>query len=366
MPKRIYIAATRQNDGKTTVCLGLISALLERGLRVGYMKPVGQRVVQSGDAVVDEDVLLIQGIYGLRGNLQDCSPIGIPKGFTERYIYGQVTSDLPQRIMEGFERVSRECDVVIIEGTGHAGVGSVIDLSNATVARMLSADVLIVTVGGIGRPYDEVALNSALFHQEGVKVLGVVANKIMPEKLDRIRETLEVAFRRMNCSLFGAIPTVNILSGPTVAQVLQDIGAKLLSAAGDLSAAVTNVVIGTTSPEFVITHFTESSLLITSGDRQDLIEKALEFHSQTRPESPLAAMLLTNGFLPRKALLDAIQVSTMPVLCVDVPSYRAASEIHDLLVKIRPSDAPKIRIVRELISRNVDVKALLRQIGVTA
>jgi len=365
MAKRIYIAATRQNDGKTTVSLGLISAMLERGLKVGYMKPVGQRVVQSGDAVVDEDVLLIQRTYGIQGDLQDCSPIGIPKGFTEQYIYGEVASDLPQRIMEGFDRLSRDCDVVVIEGTGHAGVGSVIDLSNATVARMLKADVLIVTLGGIGRPYDEVALNRALFLQEGVRVLGVIANKVLPEKLDKIRGTLDVAFRRMDCSLFGAIPAVNMLSGPTVAQVLEDIEARLLSPAADLSVTATNVVIGTTTPEFVETHFTEPSLLITSGDREDLIAKALEFHARAGPEGPLAAVILTNGFLPRGELLSAVQASRLPVLSVGVSSYRTASDIHDLLVKIRPSDAKKIRVVRELVSRNVDVPAILRAIGVT-
>lgn len=360
MPKRIYIAATRQNDGKTTISLGLISAFMQRGLRVGYMKPVGQRIVKSGDAVVDEDVLLIQGIYGISSDLQNCSPIGIPKGFTEQYIRGEVTSNLPERICDGFDRISKDCDVMIVEGTGHAGVGSVIDLSNARVAQLLEADVLIVTLGGIGRPYDEVALNSALFREAGVRLLGVVANKVLPKKMDKVRDTLGMAFQRMDCPLVGAIPSVEILSGPTVAQVLEDIGAELLSAADDLSPAVTNVVIGTTSPDFVARHFTGATLLVTSGDRDDLIAKALDFHSKARASGTLVAMLLTNGLLPQPRLLDAIRRAQLPVMCVGVPSYRASSNIHDLLVKIRPSDSKKIGIVRELISENVDIDGLLR------
>lgn len=363
MSKRIYVAATRQNDGKTTVCMGLISALLERGLRVGYMKPVGQRIVKSGDAVVDEDVLLIKAIYDLCGDLQDTSPIGIPRGFTEQYIRGQITSDLPDRIVQSFENLSRQCDILIVEGTGHAGVGSIIDLSNAKVAHLLGAEVLIVTVGGIGRPYDEVALNGALFRQEGVNVLGVVANKVRPPKIEKIRDTLGLAFRRAGCELFGAIPTVEILSGPTVGQVIEDIGASLLSGATDLSAAVTNVVIGTTSPEFVAKHFLGPTLLITSGDREDLIDAALTFARDAGADSALVGLLLTNGLLPRAELMAEIQHSPVPVLTVDVPSYRAASDIHDLLVKIRPSDVEKIRIVRELIRDSVDVDRIVERIG---
>jgi len=362
MAKRIYIAATRQNDGKTTVSLGLISALLERGLRVGYMKPVGQRVVQTGDAVVDEDVLLVQGIYGIRGDLQDSSPIGIPKGFTEQYIHGRVESDMPERILRSFERVSADCDVVIIEGTGHAGVGSVIDLSNARVARMLEADVLMVTVGGIGRPYDEVALNASLFHDQGVELLGVVANKVLPDKMDKVRDTLGLAFRRIEIELLGTIPAVDLLSGPTIAQVLDGLGAELLSAAHDLSPAVTNVVIGTTKPDFVAAHFRGPTLLVTSGDRDDLIETALRFTEQPHAEGELVGMLLTNGLLPREPLRDAVRRSAVPVLCVTTPSYIAANRIHDLLVKIRPTDHQKIEIVRRLIRDNVSVDRILEHI----
>ena len=363
MSKRIYIAATRQNDGKTTVSLGLISALLERGYRVGYMKPVGQRVVKAGDAVVDEDVLLVQGIYGIRGDLQDSNPIGIPKGYTEQYIRGEIKSDLPERIMQSFAHVSADCDVAIIEGTGHAGVGSVIDLSNAKVAHMLEADVLMVTVGGIGRPYDEVALNSSLFRAEGVDLLGVVANKVLPAKIGRIRETLGLAFRRMQTELLGAIPTVDILSGPTIAQVLEDVGGDLLSAAADLSPAVTNVVIGTTKPDFVASHFRGPTLLITSGDRDDLIETALNFARRSHPEGTLVGMLLTNGLLPKPRLRQAIEQTQVPVLGIGTPSYAAASRIHDLLVKIRPTDTQKIEIVRGLIRDNVNVDHIIEHIG---
>jgi len=364
MAKHLYVAATRQNDGKTTVALGVIAALLERGYAVGYIKPVGQRVVKTDDgALVDEDVLLIHGVYGLGWNLRDMSPVGIPRGFTEEYITGRTKSDLPQRILRAFETVAQDCDVVIIEGTGHAGVGSVIDLSNATVAGMLRAAVLLVTLGGIGRPFDEVALNCSLFGSAGVEILGVVANKVLADKLDRISQMLGLALRRMNMELLGAIPEVEILSGPTVAQVLQDTGARLLSGARDLTRAASTFVVGTSSPALVARHFREATLLITSGDREDLIEAALQFAQTVHLGKGLVAVVLTDGLAPGPAILAALEQAQVPVLSVDAPCYSVANQIHDLLVKILPSDYQKIEIARSLVRRNVNIERIIEKLG---
>jgi len=90
---------------------------------------------------------------------------------------------LIKKIQKAFDRVAWEKDFVLCEGTGHAGVGSVFDLSNAQVAKILGAKVVIVTEGGIGKPIDEVSLNQALFDREGVEVIGVILNKVIIKKL---------------------------------------------------------------------------------------------------------------------------------------------------------------------------------------
>jgi dethiobiotin synthetase len=84
---------------------------------------------------------------------------------------------LVKRIQKAFDRVAWEKDFVLCEGSGHAGVGSVFDLSNAQVAKILGCKVIIVTQGGIGKPIDEVALNQALFEKEGVEIIGVISTR---------------------------------------------------------------------------------------------------------------------------------------------------------------------------------------------
>src|SRR5437016_1454198 len=157
---RIFIAATRQNDGKTTVSLGLISALQPTYPRVGYIKPVGQRFVEIEEQKIDEDTILMDSVYQLNCPLVDMSPIAVEPDFTRKYLQSSNNEALVKKIQKAFDRVAWEKDFVLCEGSGHAGVGSVFDLSNAQVAKTLGAKAIIVTQGGIGKPIDEVALGA--------------------------------------------------------------------------------------------------------------------------------------------------------------------------------------------------------------
>jgi len=191
-PQRIFLAATGQNRGKTTVSLGLAAAVLADGHRLGFLKPVGQRYLVIDGTRADEDAVLMKEVFDLPDALNDMSPVTLPRHFTTDFVMGRVTDDLASAVAEADQAVARDKDVVLIEGTGHAGVGAVIGLSNATVAAMLEAPVLIVSEGGVGRPIDEIVLNHALFERHGVRVAGAVVNKVnvdtnpdLPEVLRR-------------------------------------------------------------------------------------------------------------------------------------------------------------------------------------
>ncbi|HTS14133.1 MAG TPA: dethiobiotin synthase, partial [Candidatus Sulfotelmatobacter sp.] len=143
--RQLYLAATGMNRGKTTVSLGLLAALFARGLRTGFIKPVGQRYAMVDGTPADEDAILVRSAFDLPDPLDALSPVHIPRGFTKAYIGGEVVEDLPARIQAAYARVARDRDVLLVEGTGHAGVGSVVDLSNAQVAAMLGARAIIVS-----------------------------------------------------------------------------------------------------------------------------------------------------------------------------------------------------------------------------
>src|SRR5215468_9288076 len=134
---RVFIAATRQNDGKTTMSLGLVALLQKFYHRIGYIKPVGQRFVEIEEQKIDEDTVLMDAVFRLNCPLVDMSPIAVEPDFTRKYLESANREALVQRIENSFDRVAWEKDFVLCEGSGHAGVGSVFDLSNAHVAKIL-------------------------------------------------------------------------------------------------------------------------------------------------------------------------------------------------------------------------------------
>ena len=189
--RRIFVAATRQNDGKTTTSLGLFGALRSLGHNVSYIKPVAQRVVEVEDGVeVDEDTFLLNSIYDVKIPIAAMSPVAVDPSFTRRYLDNPdaIRPRIADTICRAFDRAAYEKDIIIVEGSGHAGVGSVFDASNADNAKMLGSKVIIVASGGIGKPVDEIAMNKALFDARGVKCIGAILNKVLPEKMPDIRQ----------------------------------------------------------------------------------------------------------------------------------------------------------------------------------
>ncbi len=175
--RQLYLAATGQNRGKTTVSLGLVDGFRRRGLRTGFIKPVGQRTVIENGQPADEDAVLMKTVFDLPESYAEMSPVHIPRGFTKSYIAGRVVEDLGARVLAA-HRAFEDHDVLLIEGTGHAGVGAVVGLSNAVVAAMLGAPAVIVSEGGVGRPIDEIVLNASHFAAHGVPVAGAIVNKV--------------------------------------------------------------------------------------------------------------------------------------------------------------------------------------------
>jgi BioD-like phosphotransacetylase family protein len=362
--KRIFIAATKQNDGKTTVSLGLIYNFQQRFKKVGFIKPIGQRYLEEEGAKIDEDSYLIEEVCGSKGGaikcgLKDMSPIAVERGFTEKYIVRPEPKAITSQIKTAFKKVSYQQDLVIIEGTGHAGVGSVFDHSNATVARLLNSKVLIISSGGIGRPVDELVLNKALFAKAGVKVLGAIINKVLPQKFEKINRLVRLGLKRKGLNVLGVIPYEPMLSSFTIGQILEETDFELLSGKDYLENLISHVVVGAMQPEDAVKFISNDTLLITPGDRQDMIAKALEcYRDNSRDRLKISGIILSGGFIPDPKTRESLTKARIPLLLAKSDTYSVASTVHDMTVKIRPRDKSKIEKIEELVKEYVDLEAI--------
>ena len=375
--RQLYLAATGQNRGKTTAALGLFEGFVRRGLDAGFMKPVGQRTVIDQGEPADEDAVLMRSVFGLTEPYSILSPVHIPRGFTKAYIAGEVVEDLGAKIV-GAHATFREREVLLIEGTGHTGVGAVIGLSNAAVAAALGAPAIIISEGGVGRPIDEIVLNAALFAKHGVPVGGAIVNKVDVEAQPGIERVLQRGLAPYDIPLLGVLPVRPLLSNPTLEMILEGVRGETVHAGPDLDRVIDGVAIGAMEPGHMLERVGPGTLVIVPGDREDVILTLTTAHlmgtprpasvdERTQPTLQLdedhagaaIGLVLTGGYRPRSPVIEAIRRADLFATLVPNDTYTVASEVHDLLVKTHAADREKIELIKELVGRNLDIDRVL-------
>jgi BioD-like phosphotransacetylase family protein len=352
--KRIFIAATRMNDGKTTTSLGLYSALSDTSNKIGFIKPVGQRFIDINGEKIDEDCLLLNETFNVSTPIQAMSPIVVHKNFTKEYLDDPENSHpkLINNLCRAFDRAAYQKDYIIIEGTGHAGVGSVFNLSNAEVAKTLNAKVILVASGGIGRPIDEIALNKALFESVGVEIIGVIINKVESDKMDFIQYYCKKALKNIHLKLLGCIPSYEQLSIPSLSQVIDEIkGEKLNQIHQPQIRKIKKVVIGAKAAKSIIEEIEDGTLIITPSDRKDIIESVLSLN----PDNKLSGILLTNGLQIDGTLLDQIKQSPTPFIASNEDSFKVTTRINKMTIKTQPNDSINIPIIKAISKKFLDL-----------
>jgi phosphate acetyltransferase len=357
--RRVFLAATGQNRGKTTTSLGLTAAIRDRGLRFGFLKPVGQRYLVVDGTRADEDAVLMQEVFELEDALNDMSPVTLPRRFTTDFILGRITDDLEGQVRAAYAAVASGKDLVIIEGTGHAGVGAVIDLSNAGVAALLDAPVIIVSEGGVGRPIDEIVLNRALFAAVGVRVLGAVVNKVDVVSHPQLPDVLRRGLARHDIDLLGCIPYSEFLANPSLELIVTHLDGELLAGRAEAGRTIGHVAIGAMQADHAIGHLEDRTLLITPGDREDLLAAALAANRRAADAPLVSGIVLSGGYRPGAALLAELRAADLFTYLVSPDTYRTAQAVDEILVKTHASDTEKIATIIDLVDGAIDVDALL-------
>jgi BioD-like phosphotransacetylase family protein len=386
--RQLYLAATGQNRGKTTASLGLFDGFVRAGLRAAFMKPVGQRTVIDHGQPADEDAVLMHEVFDLAADYRNMSPVHIPRGFTKSYIAGDVVEDLAARNRDARDSFLDQHDILLIEGTGHAGVGAVIGLSNAVVAAMLGAPAIIVSEGGVGRPIDEIVLNASHFAAHGVPVAGAIVNKVDLVAQPGIEQVLERGLDLHGIRLLGVLPVRPILSNPTLGMILEGVGGETIHAGPDLDRVIDGVAIGAMEPSHMLQRVGPGTLVIVPGDREDVILTLTTAHLARRfriagaaeaariaqvaaeatnertanvegHEGAAIGLVLTGGYRPRDAVLAAIRQADLFATIVPEDTYLVASEVHDLLVKTHPADHEKISLIKALVAEHLRIDRIL-------
>jgi dethiobiotin synthetase len=362
---RYFVAATSQHVGKTTSTLGLVKAFQSKGFHTGYCKPVGQQALTWQNHHIDKDALLFARSmhFDLEASLH--SPVILGPGATTDYIDDPEQYHFPEKILYAAQRLEQQYEAIIYEGTGHPGVGSVVDLSNARVARMVNAHVILIVEGGIGSTIDELNMSSALFREEGVPIAGVIVNKVKPSKLDKVRQYLEKRHRPSDPPILGYLPFDGGLANPIMDTIAQAIKGEVILNQNSLDNPVEHVMAGSLIDTEELAR-RRNILLVSSNNRLGAtLRKLMDIQSELNmKECPLAGIIITgDGYHASKVDIPAhvenyIQQNQVPVVSTLFDTYGSAIKISRIEVKINLKTPWKVKLAEEMIRRHVNLDRL--------
>jgi len=340
-------------SGKTAVCLALGLKLKERGVSVGYYKPIWMPA-GVGDTV-DEDAVLMKEELGLAQPVERITPLVTSPHYLARYDDPQQTLEA---IRKGFEEAAEGKDVVIVEGTNWPYVMMSLGLDAVSVAREFGSSALFVS-----KVLNDYSLDAALLlcrhiERENVPLAGVVFNNVPRTLLDKTRGIYRPSLENAGYGVLGVIPRSLELSAPTVAEFQEALSGEVLTGEEHLDRVVEDVLVGAMTLESAMSYLRRATnkAVITGGDRADLALAALE--------TSTSVLILTGGLYPDVRVLSRAAEKQVPVILVHYDTYTAAEKLHDVSRKIRPGDRDAISVARSNFRRHCDWKALLGAVGV--
>jgi len=365
----IFIASTGQHIGKTTTCLGIFSGILKRTGKVGFIKPVGQEFVEVGDqARADKDVILFKEKFHLTDSYEHMSPVLFPKGFTRDYIDGKVTLDnLKSAILSSHQALKQSSDFILAEGTGHIGVGAIADIDNAVVAKLMDIPMVLIASGGLGSAFDSLALNKFACDRMGIKIVGVILNRVIDEKREMIIDYMSRALRRWDVPLLGAVPYSQILAHLRMDDYARLFKVPLLTGETHRYRYFNHVRLVATSNEIYEQLIEPRQLTITPASREDIVESTLAKYKDSMKlgSNPglKPGIMLTGRYEPNPELVKRLADADIPMIYAPVNTFEAMQKITKHTAKIRIEDSEKVNEAIQLVENHTNIDELLNRIS---
>ncbi|WP_282180316.1 phosphate acetyltransferase [Maribacter stanieri] len=360
MSKAIYIVTTEPNSGKSIVSLGLMQLLLGKTAKVGYFRPI---IDDVANGKIDNHIDTVLSYFNV-----DMKP-------EEAYAYtrSQVVQlknqdkddEIVGHIIHKYKTIENRFDFVLVEGTDFSGEGAIIEWDiNVLIAKNLGIPAVILA-SGKGKTLDELLGNLYMaydsFMEKGVEVLLIIANKVQPENLDIVSNGLKE--KLPNNVLVGTIPTNSILGSPTVKEIAQELDAKILFGEDYVNNQVAGFSVGAMQLRNYITHLKEDSLVITPGDRADIILGALQANISTNYPK-LSGIVLTGGLLPEESITKLIEglSDIIPILSVAGGTFSVTNRIGTIRPRIYADNKEKIVTSIQEFEKHIPTKELAERL----
>ena len=356
MTKAVFIAAAEPNSGKSLVALGLVNMLLGQARRVGYFKPIIDYDPALGP---DPHVDTVVKHFKLPLPYADTYAYTRPEAL--RLIEADAQGELIDAVICKFKHWEDHYDFTVVEGSDFLGPGTAFEFdANLSIAKNLGVPVVLV-VSGEGKSTAQM-VSSVLtllrsFEGREVPVLLVVANRVVPAQAEDVRALLRSQLPQG--VLLAVIPEDPNLLHPTMREIQAGLAGKLLFGEAGLGAQVDNYIIGAMQVPQFLNYLKDNVLIVTPGDRGDIIVAALQ--ANTSANYPrVAGLVLTAGSEPDPPIMRLLEglPGVMPILAVPMGTFETTTRVAGIRSRFSPDNPKKIQLAINTFERHVDVRAL--------
>ncbi len=339
------MGSIRKSAGKTSIILGL-AKVIEKN--IGYMKPFGDRLVYRKKQLWDYDSILLTNILNLKEKPQDMS-----LGFEHaklRYMYDEAS--LNKNLRDRVSHIGKNKDLLFIEGGKNLAYGNSIHLDPISLAKNVKGKLVIVIRGIADAIFDDISFLKKYVDVKDINFGGVIINQV-PD-INDFKNTFWDDINKIGINVLGIIPFRDELTHFSVEYLSDQLFAKVIAGEDQLNKVVKNIFVGAMSanqalkdPRFK----KENRLIITSGDRSDIIISALD--------SNTTCIVLTNNIMPPPNIISKVHDHNIPLLLVPSDTFQTAKQIDDMVPLLTKNDARKIEMLKGLMKKYVDIKEIV-------
>ena len=363
MLKNLYVATNAPRSGKSLISLGIMEILSRRVERLGFFRPIIRKAETP-----DNDIELMRQRYQLQVPYQ--SLYGMVQHEARALVSEGRSEEVMARIFTRYKELERHCDFILCEGSDLAGLATSQEFDyNAQIANQIDAPVVVVANGFKKDREEALQLTQLLrksFEDEGCQLLAVMLNRVPEEIIEEVQRDL--AQQWTHATPVYALPEKELLSKPTIKRVAQALNAKhICGNRGNLNRLVRAYKVAAMDLSNFLSRIQDSSLIITPGDRADLIVGSLAaFQSTSLPK--VAGLILTGGLEPSPMVMRLIEGydDALPIYSVETDTYETASRVGTVVDTIAPGNRPKMAAALGHFEKYVDLKELESQIEIAS
>ncbi|HSU49684.1 MAG TPA: phosphate acetyltransferase, partial [Segetibacter sp.] len=360
MTKSIFIATTEPYSGKSLVALGLVNLLLGKTKRIGYFKPIINLDPGEGK---DTHIETTINYFNLGLKYEDS--YAFTRSQAMKQMENESQGSMMNTIIRKYKKIEEDFDFTVIEGSDFLGEGTAFEFDlNLSVAKNLAAPVIVVSSGkdkSTGEIVSAVLNVLRNFHAREVQVLSVLVNRVRSEQLEDVRQLLSTTVN--SGIILGVIPEDKALSSPSMKEILENLDGDLLIGEQQLNNPVDNFVIGAMNVPNFLSFLKENVLIITPGDRGDMIIAALQANlSASYPK--VAGIVLTAGYQLEEPIIRLLKglETVIPIIYVQTGTFETSQKIGAIKSRITPDNHKKIQLAISIFEKSVDLQALDQKI----